>query len=270
MKYFIAILTTLLLTTGIAFAGGNQATSGSESNSGATAIIDNTDASKTNINDRDHMTGGVNVTAQTHALFYKGNGGDVSFRPIKEMLRFGGVFSETALKNLAKGGDVEYNFNVVNKPRKGGNYNKKDKQRYINIVIVEPSNFALSAMVDAEADDNDTNSFQIIAKLALKALDNGDNVLFIEFEGYKDKVNASGWGIGTHTAAGTISESGKNAAIGGGGFGYSNNNVGAEMRPWVRGYAGNQPVLIAGGEMLVPAPKGYQSRQTGNHRNSNR
>jgi hypothetical protein len=256
MRYFIVILTF------VAFLTATPAIAASESIAGAAAVI--TDNSKTKVNDRDHMTGGNNVMGRTHALFYRGDGTDVSFRPVKELIRWGGVMNEQALKNLAKGGDVDMNFPVLNWGEKSGNWNETMQQGFVKICVVAPESFKMTAIVDAAADDEDTTSFMVIARLALTAIENGDNVLFIEYEGYKDKVLASGWGIGTHTAGGTISDSGKNAGIAGGGFGYSKNRVGNEMRPWVRGYSGNQDGLVGGDEMLVPKTT---SGQTGNHRN---
>ena len=51
-------------------------------------------------------------------------------------------------------------------------------------------------------------------------------------------VFARGFGIGFYTAAGKVSSDGSESGTVGGGFGYSQNNSGAEEKPWLQGLAG--------------------------------
>jgi len=225
---------------------GNEANSGSQSAAGAEAAI-NFDDHSTNIAiDRDFAPNAGNVTAHTQGLFVQGNGRDASFRRVIELIRFGDVISESSLRNMARGGDVEYNFTPVNDFDKPAN-KLADGQRHIKIIVEHYPGFRMSAPFMAEADDFNTNSYQVLARMALKALDNGDNVLFVEFEGYKDKVGASGWGIGTHTTGAVVDGTGSMSGVAGGGFGYSSNQTGAEMMPWIRGFSGSLPYELSPG-----------------------
>ena len=245
MKRFIAFASILFfLMTSFAFAG-NLAESGSESeaNAGASITFDDHSTNKSKIIDRQFVGSSPSVTAGTNGLFVPPSGADISFRPLRELIRFGAVFSEGALIQLAKGGDTDLNFSWANDYTDTKPSNIKGGQRFIKIVMIEPADFKLSAFVAAAADDYDTNSFQVIAEAGLAAIRNGDNILFIEFEGYNDKVHASGWGIGTHTASGVVSGTGKVSGVGGGGFGYSSNGVGNEQLPWIRGYSGFVPEI---------------------------
>ncbi len=237
---FAIVGTFLTLQINDAIAG-TSANSGSTSASGANAYLGFDDHSKTKVIDRNFVGSSPSVTGQTHPLFVDGDGEDNSFRGFTDLIKFGAVFSESALKNLARGGDVNVYMPVLTSTPKPSN--KYGNQRWIKLVAVVPVGFKATAPVDSEADDFDTNSFQVIARTALDAIENGDNVLWIEWEGYQDKVRSTGWGIGSHTATGVVTETGKVSGVAGGGWGYSSNSAGKERKPWIRGYAGFIPGL---------------------------
>jgi len=185
---------------------------------------------------------------------------DSSFRSIRDILsafaeedNFCIKMTEGALERLAKGGDVESHLQVLR-----GNdqvpriYDEDtDSVKWLFIAIEKPiivdgklkgtekiDGLKVTAMADGEADDSDTNSLQVIGKIGLKALKDGNNYLVVTAEGAHRKVEASGWGIGFYTTGGLISDSGKQAGIVGGGTGYSKNQTGPEDRPWIQGYVG--------------------------------
>ena len=276
MKRFIAFLTIafFIFATPMAFAG-NKADA--EAVAGAQAGIEFNDNSENKVTDRDFVGSSPSVTAGTNALFLPNSGDDVSFRRVQELIKFGGVFSETSLK-IMTGGSIAGHFDAINDFDKPMN-KYEDGERYIlislgikvvdpnkpdNFIVLPPAQFRMSAPFDYEAKNIKTTSFQLIAEAALDAINNGDNVLWVEFEGWKDKANASGWGIGTHTAAGAISDSGKASGVGGGGLGYSSNEVGMEKKPWIRGYAGCLPVMldISGDNVIRTAKKKNSNFQT--------
>jgi hypothetical protein len=238
LKNVLIIFAVLFMMTSVAYAG-SISTNISEAGAAAGASI--TDNSKNKVYDRDFVNGGGNVTAGTHAFFTEPTD-DSSFRRVMDLIRFGTVFSEGALKNLAKGGDAVVEYPVTSEFEKPDNV-LRDGNRYIMIVVEQPEDFRATSPCQAKADDGDTTSFQIIAKLALKAISEGDNVLYLTEEGFHRKVEAGGWGIGTHVAGGSVSDNGKISGVGGGGFGISQNEVGPEDRPWVHGYGGSVPEL---------------------------
>ena len=244
---FVALFVVAMsLTIGIDYAFAGDNTSGSQAGAAAQAEISIKDQSTSIVVDRDFVGTSQPVVAGTNGYFVEGLGNDVSFRRVNELIKFGDVFSESSLRNLAKGGDVKYHFSPVNDYNKPSN-KLRDGQRYIKIAIEVMPGFKMSAPLDAAADDFETNSFQIIARMALKALSNGDNILYVEFEGFKDRVGASGWGIGTHSAVGYVNPTGSVSGVGGGGMGYSSNEVGPEMLPWIRGYSGCLPYELTVG-----------------------
>lgn len=260
MKRFITFLTIVFFifaSASFALADGYGDSNKAKAQSGAS--IEFTDNSEAEVIDRDFVGSSPAVTAGTHALFLKNTGDDVSFRRVQELIKYGSIFSEDSLRALRKGSDIEGHFTAINNFAKP-DVKQSDGERYIMIVTIEPKGFRMAAPFDKEADDKDTNSFALIADAALDALDNGDNILFVEFEGWKDKVHAGGWGIGTHTAAGTISDSGKASGVGGGGFGISANEVGEEKQPWIRGYSGCIPTMLSISDDILKMEKTSKNR----------
>ena len=106
------------------------------------------------------------------------------------------------------------------------------------IIMTAYDDMKTTSMFDAEADDADTNSLQVIGKAGLKALKDDNNIMVITAEGFHRAVEASGWGIGFYGVRGDVSDTGKSSSAGGGGTGFAKNEVSSEDRPWVSGYAG--------------------------------
>lgn len=247
----VGVLAAWILVS-LAHAGGPANSLQSTNKSGSIAqIVDNSE----NIGgvDRQFAPGGFNVTAHTQPLMVPNTGEDVSFRFAVEFVRFISVHSEDNLRRLARGGDYEMHFTPM------VNFEKApleawDGKRYIWIVTGDshPDGFRGVAPYDIEADDDDTNSFQLIAKAALLAIENGDNVLWINYQGWKDRVNASGWGIGTHAVHAQVTPGGTQSTVGGGGLGYSKNTAGTEMRPFIRGWSGCVPTEIGPPAGTIP------------------
>ena len=183
--------------------------------------------------------------------------------------------TEGALEQLAKGGDVDSHLQIVRGfdqvPRIYTRNFEGDK--WLTIAIEKPilgknkkgetivigteriSDLEVTGYVDAEADDAETNSLQVIGELGLEALADGNNYLVITAEGAHRKVEAQGWGVGTYTVYGANWDNGKQSGGGGGGLGYAWNETGPEDRPWVQGYVG-----------CLGKPAKEESDQTGNHK----
>jgi hypothetical protein len=93
----------------------------------------------------------------------------------------------------------------------------------------------------------------VIGKVALKAMYAGFNHLEITAEGAHRGVFASGWGVGTYTVGGTMTDSGKTAGALGGGLGYASNQTSTEDKPWIQGNVGL--VCDEGGYKEATCPK---------------
>ena len=179
MKKLILTAMILVLSIGVSFAGvSNEATSGSQA--GASALIENNDNSNTNITDRSFVQPGFAPAAETKPFFTEPTK-DSSFRSVTELVKFGNMFSEAVLKKMARGVDSELNFDKVRDFDKPDN-RLEDGQRYILIVHegTMPPGYKNSSTFQNEAKDADTTSFQIVAEAALAAIENGDNILFIQ------------------------------------------------------------------------------------------
>jgi len=168
-----------------------------------------------------------------------------------EFLRFAGpIFSEGALEEMASGADVDVLFQMYNgknrvKRAEAVTVNEEEEaSKWIKIILDHNGDLAkegdvrFSAVVQAEADDGETNSIQVLAEMALKALKNGNNLLVLTNQGAHRYVEASGWGIGLYTVGSNISDGGGTAGVVGGGTGWATNETGPEDRPWLHGYAG--------------------------------
>ena len=165
---------------------------------------------------------------------------DSSFRSIKELLSFYDRFTEGACEQMAKGGSVNVHLQVIQGHDIITRVKADDKgDKWIKIVTIKPGlMFSMTAIIDGEAKDGDTNSFQVLGKMALKAIADGNNVLYIMTENQHRMVNASGWGVGLYSVGAKVDQDGMNAGVVGGGLGWATNKSATEDKPWFHGFAG--------------------------------
>jgi hypothetical protein len=193
--------------------------------------------------DRKFVSPGVVPMAGTNG-FFTAPTEDSSIRSIFELVMISDRFSDGAVDNLAKGGDVDVHLQIVNEDKIVPRVKYKEGEvPMIQVIILKkgdklPANFKFTGYADGEADDADTNSFQVAGKMMQKALADGNNCIIFTKEGGHRGVFASGWGIGLYTAGGKVSKDGMNSGTVGGGLGYSRNNTGAEEKPWLQGVVG--------------------------------
>lgn len=225
-----------------------------------TASISTVDNSKNKVYNRQFVNSGVTPIPGTNG-FFTAPTPDSSFRPVRELIYYltGDAnalsvrLSEGAVENLAKGGDVEANIQMVREEVARATADE-DGTKWLTISYIAPvfemkegekvmigvrkEKIDVGAFGDGEADDGDTNSFMVIGKIGLKAIAKGFDHLQITSEGAHRKVEASGWGVGTYTVGGAVSDSGKTSGLVGGGLGYASNETGTEDRPWIQGNVG--------------------------------
>ena len=260
MLIAVLMCVSLIMVGGNAYADEANATvEDVETN----ASITTNDNSTSNVYNRNFAPVGITPLPQTNG-FFTAPTPDSSFRSVKDLIRFAldeGKFmirmTEGALQKLAKGGDVETHLQIIRGDSQVPRLYGKDfdeaetNPRWLWIAIEKPvikdgkvigtkriEGLRMTGYADGEADDGDTNSFQVIGKIGLQAIKDGNNFLVITAEGAHRKVEASGWGIGFYTTGATVSGDGKNSGVVGGGTGYASNEVGPEDRPWVQGYVG--------------------------------
>jgi hypothetical protein len=264
-KLLIAIIcASMVMIGGVAFAGdvtvGDDSagsSADSQSAAGAMATIDSHDKNTT-IN-RHFVSPGVVPMPGTNGFFTNPTP-DSSFRSIRDIItamvgpdKYCIVLSKGALKNMAKGGDVDTHLQIL----RGDDQIPRvysaafEGTEYLYIAVEEPvfqngkligtkrvDGLTSTGLIDGEADNADTNSIQVIGKVGLKALKDGNNYMVITAEGAHRMVEASGWGIGLYTVGGDISDSGERSGVGGGGTGFAKNRTGTEDKPWIQGYVG--------------------------------
>jgi len=250
-------LVYIMLAIGLVVGMTSNVMAGSEANVedvSASISTSTTDNSK-NYN-RNFVNSGMTPIPGTNG-FFTAPTPDSSFRMAKELIYYltgdpeaiSVRLTEGALENLAKGGDVDANLQIVRadvataKPDENGD-------RWLTISIIAPvvkddkivgirkENLMVGAFADGEADDRETNSFMVIGKCGLKALKAGFGHMQIVSEGAHRAVEAQGFGIGTYTVGGTISDSGKDSGLVGGGLGYAWNDTSTEDRPWIQANVG--------------------------------
>lgn len=279
-KMFIAVVLciSLIMVGGNALAQSavanveNVTSGASVQDVNAGASIDDHSTNTSNVYDRKFVNPGVVPFPQTNGFFTSPTP-DSSFRSIKDLLDVFGDgttlrMTEGALRSLAKGGKVDTNFQVINDENRVKRAYDKDftGDRWLWITIQKPVNgFEATALVDAEADHSDTNSFHVLGRMGLKALRDGNNVLVITSEGAHRMVQAKGWGIGLYVAGGVTNTSGKESISPGGGTGYAQNTSGTEDMPWLHGHVGNDVSLLASLPIPVVTEEMVAYVQTGNH-----
>ena len=250
MKNLLIVLFCCVALTigGVAYAENDNSESEAVSDSSATVNGFN-DNSSNEVNSRNFVNPGVIPMAHTNG-FFTAPTPDSSFRSIVDIIRVMGEgtevkFTKGALKNLAKGGDMEKHIQVVRGadqiPRVYST-ETDDNDVWLTITYENAKNEVdcvdVTGYLDAEADDADTNSLQVIGEVGLDVVADGNDYMVLTAEGAHRKVEASGWGIGTYTVYGANWDGGKQSGGGGGGFGYAKNQTGPEDRPWIQGYFG--------------------------------
>lgn len=161
---------------------------------------------------------------------------DGSFQPLANILQYGHVFTEGALESIKSNGSVRVNYLIGNDenevPRANGN-----KIKITTTVPKFSSNIKFIAYANGDAKNGKTNSIQVMAAIALKAIRNGANIIYFSREGFHRKIEAFGWGIG---ASGTVANENSMSTPG---LGISGGNAGPEDRPWLQGAAFVDPNL---------------------------
>ena len=215
-----------------------------------------TDNSSSKIYNRQFVNAGMTPIPGTNG-FFTAPTPDSSFRMAKELIYYltGDAqalsvrLTEGALENLAKGGDVDANLQIVRADVATAKADENDV-KWLTISIIAPvvkdgkligvrkEALNVGGFADGEADDRETNSFMVIGKVGLKALRAGFGHMQIVTEGAHRAVEAQGFGIGTYTVGGTVKDSGKDSALVGGGLGYAWNDTSTEDRPWIQANVG--------------------------------
>jgi hypothetical protein len=268
MKNIILLVSLCVFTlfSGNAFAGiYNDASANAGAEAGAYAGGSNSGASVDshdvhNAVDKNFVNPGITPLPATNGFFMTPTP-DSSFRSVKELIYIvtgdpnatKAYFSEDALDELAKGGDVVSHLQVI---RGNGQVPRVYPRGYKNvkwlcIAIEKPivvkgkivgtqpiEGLRTTGAIDAEADDADTNSFQVIGVIGKKVLKDGNNYMVISAENRHRMADAKGFGIGGHGTVGNVSNSGTTSVAGGGGTGYSHDQSTPEDKPWIHGYVG--------------------------------
>jgi hypothetical protein len=229
----------------------------------------------TNINRNFPYPGGT-VLPQTNG-FFTAPTPDSSFRNIKEILNTMSIhaeqdtllLSEDALRDLAAKGGVKAHKQTFRGPKQVKRV-KWSGLRKLYITIKEPEGAIPVTMLDGEAKNGTTNTLHVIGRMGLLAIKDGCTHMVFNLQGAHRKVEASGWGIGLHSNAAAVSESGKVAGIGGGGLGYSRNVTGPEDRPWLHAVGVVDPDVVASEAAKTEALKleAKNNRKSYGHRKS--
>lgn len=224
--------------------------------SAATVNIDDNSSNKSKVYNRQFVNPGNTPIPGTNG-FFTAPTPDSSFRQVAEFIYYltgdadavSVQLTEGACEALAKGGDVDSNIQIV-RQRLAVAKADQDGVKWITISMIKPvvedgklvrvakADLRIAGFVTAEADDADTDSFQVIGKLALKVIAANLDHLQITAEGAHRKVEASGFGIGFYTVGAQVSQGGQTSGLAGGGLGYATNEAGPEDRPWIQGNAG--------------------------------
>ena len=283
-KLIIAVICMSFILVG-ANAYAQQANANADVNAEAVYAPTDNSVNTSNVYDRKFVNPGVYPFPQTNG-FFTAPTPDSSFRSVKELLKFfadGDIYmiriSEGALKELASGGKTKMHIQIVRGEKQVARYYTKSfkGEKWLWLGIEEPAfdeagniigtkrvaGTKVTGMIDGETKDGHTNSFHVIGKAGLKALKDGNNVMILTAEGAHRMVQATGWGIGTAATGGLVNETGKEAIVGGGGTGYSNNKSMTEDKPWIQGYVGvNMTYELPEGAVEETAAV---NPQTGNH-----
>lgn len=256
-KKLLILIVSICLVAGVSsnvLALNNQADAEASSGSSIETTDNSTNTSK--VYNRQFVNPGNTPIPGTNG-FFTAPTPDSSFRQVAEFIYYltgdanavSVQLTEGACEALAKGGDVDSNIQIV-RQRLAVAKADQDGVKWITISMIKPvvedgvvvgvnkADLRIAGFVTAEADDADTDSFQVIGKLALKVIAANLDHLQITAEGAHRKVEASGFGIGFYTVGAQVSQGGQTSGLAGGGLGYATNEAGPEDRPWIQGNAG--------------------------------
>jgi len=182
-----------------------------------------------------------------------------AFRPVENLLKYGNVFSEGALREIIKGGKFIHELEIVRGPEQQvrAKY-EKGEIRWIKIIASNAvlEDHGLIGQGTCEANNRKTDMLEVMARAALDALCEGADVLQIVAQGASRDTESSGWGIGFNTTQATIFDGTGAAAssnLTSGGTGYSQAWAGSRDKPWIQTNALKAPTKIVG--KLLPKPE---------------
>jgi hypothetical protein len=234
MKKFLILTIALSL---IAFTAPAMAdvSAGADSESSANLSLDQSDHSTNTYEATEARPNSGPVPIPGQPGWFTTPTPDGDFITMKNILEFGKVFSEGALENMADGGWTRVTYAMVNPEARVSARAENDRRI---LIVIDPARIkeiaaggTHVAFVNGAAKNGKTNSVQLMAAMALKALKSGANVVVFKAEGAHRKVEAFGWGIGfSHVKA---SENNMST----GGTGISGGSAGPEDRPWLQGNA---------------------------------
>jgi hypothetical protein len=198
-KKMLVLILTIGLVAG--FSSNVLADSSATADANTSVGIDNSDRSAASIDDHSTNTSKVynrqfvnpgNVPFPQTNGFFTAPTPDSSFRQVRELIfaltgdpnATSVNLTEGACEELAKGGDVESNIQIVRDRLRVAKADQ-DGTRWITLSMIAPivqdgklvgvkkTDFRVAGFAVAEADDGDTDSFQVIGKLADQAIEAG-------------------------------------------------------------------------------------------------
>ena len=164
------------------------------------------------------------------------------FQPVEQLLMYGCWFTEGALKNMLKGvEDAEAELKVVNLNLDPAPVATEDGEtRWIKVIISRDKYVGVDVDYVGPAigrsENAKTTMAEVLAKTALKALENGCNVLHLTAQGAVRDAFAYGWGIGFASTQAQVYNNSDKSNVSVGGFGYSSGQAGMRDKPWLQGF----------------------------------
>jgi len=163
---------------------------------------------------------------------------DSSFRDIQELLNIYDRFNEGTIDKLKEGGKVKVHYQMLNDEDQIKRAEPIKGERWIRLVIGKPVKGAkIVAMLDGEAKDGDTNSFQVLGAILQAAYEDGSNIVYITNQDTHRQVNASSKGFGGNIAGAAVNTDGTVSGVTGGGMGFSFSKALTDDKPWFHAYA---------------------------------
>jgi hypothetical protein len=161
------------------------------------------------------------------------------FQSLRTLLMYASLFSEGSLEAILN--HSEGMIHEMKKVNDSVGPLKADEKgmRYIRVVIIGKPimDSTLVGFASAQANDMETTSIEVMARVALDALRAGANVIQFTAEGAVLDTEAHGWGIGFNDTFATVSFDPKNSNVASGGTGYSSATAGLREKPWLQAFA---------------------------------